>query len=241
MTESDFIRLPRHPGYHYEFDNGQASLVPQPRHYHAFLNLTRMPTCSSFPVRRAATSDVIRLAPVFAEAFHDTQPYAGLDQSSRLLAARQALARTISGGDGPWIEQASFVALEGEEPIGGIWSTLVFPGDIDNADPCRALDIIHGGGASHDPGRPHMTWVFVSPRVMNRGIGTTLLSWLSNALLDLGYQQLLTTFMTGNEASMLWHWRNGFSLLPRHGAARANVMNQRSFALARPLLPHLTH
>jgi hypothetical protein len=29
-----------------------------------------------------------------------------------------------------------------------------------------------------------------------------------------GYRTLWTTFLIGNEITTLWHWRNGFELLP---------------------------
>jgi hypothetical protein len=47
-----------------------------------------------------------------------------------------------------------------------------------------------------------------------------LLAAAGNALLELGYRELLTTFMLGNESSMLWHWRNGFRLLAYPGSFR---------------------
>ena len=51
-------------------------------------------------------------------------------------------------------------------------------------------------------------------------MGTALLAAAVNALLTMGFQQLLTTFMVGNDSSMLWHWRNGFRLLPYPGSRR---------------------
>jgi len=39
-----------------------------------------------------------------------------------------------------------------------------------------------------------------------------LLDMAVQALLRLGYKELTSTFIIGNESSMLWHWRAGFKL-----------------------------
>jgi hypothetical protein len=36
----------------------------------------------------------------------------------------------------------------------------------------------------------------------------------------MGYTQVISSFILGNESSMLWHWRNGFELLPYCGSKR---------------------
>ncbi len=38
--------------------------------------------------------------------------------------------------------------------------------------------------------------------------------------MELGYTELISSFILGNESSMLWHWRNGFELLPYSGSRR---------------------
>jgi L-amino acid N-acyltransferase YncA len=69
-------------------------------------------------------------------------------------------------------------------------------------------------------GQPHLTWIFVSPLAVARGIGTTLLQKAAEALRNLGFTHLLSTFILGNDMSLLWHWRNGFRLLPYPGSQR---------------------
>jgi hypothetical protein len=39
----------------------------------------------------------------------------------------------------------------------------------------------------------------------------------------MGFVQLATTFLVGNDASMLWHWRNGFQLLQYPNSRRRNA------------------
>jgi GNAT superfamily N-acetyltransferase len=69
-------------------------------------------------------------------------------------------------------------------------------------------------------GRPHLTWVFVSPYYGGRGAGTALLHAAAKALRAKGYTEMASTFLLGNESSMLWHWRNGFRLLPHAHSLR---------------------
>jgi L-amino acid N-acyltransferase YncA len=54
----------------------------------------------------------------------------------------------------------------------------------------------------------------------SQGTGTALLGAAVRELLALGYSQLLSTFMLGNDSSMLWHWRSGFELLAHPGSFR---------------------
>ena len=46
-------------------------------------------------------------------------------------------------------------------------------------------------------------------------MGLALLEMAVPALGRLGYTGLASTFLLGNESSMLWHWRAGFKLLER--------------------------
>ena len=58
------------------------------------------------------------------------------------------------------------------------------------------------------------------------GIGSALLAYASRSLLELGYTELISSFLLGNNFSMLWHWRNGFDLLPYVGSMR-NLKSRR--------------
>jgi GNAT superfamily N-acetyltransferase len=69
-------------------------------------------------------------------------------------------------------------------------------------------------------GRPHLTWIFVHPAAAGRGIGSALLRQVAAALRGLGYTELASTFLAGNDSSMLWHWRQGFRLLAHPGSRR---------------------
>jgi GNAT superfamily N-acetyltransferase len=222
LTPEEFRQLPRHPAYKYEFLSGTAYLSPRPKHYHAVLDLAayRPPVAADgsegVSVRPLRPDDFFNLEPAFAAAFHRLQPFGGLDDDTRRQAARKCLTQTRTGGDGPLVEPACFVAVHGADaqPVGATLVTMLPPGD-----PCVYDDYYWREPPPPDCvarrlGRPHLTWVFVAPLLDGQGVGTALLAASVQQLLALGFAELLSTFLLGNDSSMLWHWRNGFRLLP---------------------------
>jgi hypothetical protein len=233
LTREYFAQLPRHPAYRYELLGGAVCLSPRPKHYHALLDLH-----TSAPPEEPAQEVVLRpvlpldweaLVPVFAASFDHIQPFGSLDNDTRLLAARKCLERTCTGGDGPWIDEASFVAISpgDEQLIGAILVTL-----LPNGDPCDWDSYSWNEAPPPDCirrrlGRPHLTWIFVTPFHAGNGVGSVLLTASRRALLALGFQELLSTFMIGNDSSMLWHWRNGFRLLAYPASRRLQRQRRR--------------
>jgi GNAT superfamily N-acetyltransferase len=229
MALEHFHQLPRHAAYKYEYLNDEAWLTPRPRYYHALLDLRPL---AVEPLPQADTRAEIRpiavddwnesLPSVFAAAFRNQQPFSGVENDRRREAALQSLTRTRDGFDGPWIADASFVAVEGQEHhiIGGILITLLPDADLSE------WGAYHWQGPPPEDwrerriGKPHVTWVFVSPFLSGEGIGTALLNAAARQLLALGYTELASTFLAGNDSSMLWHWRQGFRLLAYPGSQR---------------------
>jgi len=228
ISHDEWRQLPRNAAYKYEYLNGRAWLTPRPKFYHALLEL---PPLAGRPlegrggevaIRPLRDDDWERLVPVFAASFDRQQPYSGLDREERLVAARRSLEYTRDRGDGPLIRAASFTAHDAAH--GGLAGAIVVT-LLPDADPTE-------WGAFHWPeppppdcverraGRPHLTWVFVVPTRAGEGVGTALLDAAVRGLLGLGFTQLASTFLAGNDSSMLWHWRNGFRLLPYPGSKR---------------------
>jgi GNAT superfamily N-acetyltransferase len=197
---------------------------PRPRYYHTLLDLSAAPAdkAAVLPLRPVGPEDWEAMAPVFAAAFTQLPPFAGLDDATRLRAVSKSLTHTRTGGDGPWVEAASFVGLDesGEGIVGAALITLLpvrDPCDWDSyhwAEPPPADCVARGLG------RPHLTWIFVHPESAGRGVGTALLAAAVGALRGLGYRELASTFLLGNDSSMLWHWRSGFRLLTYPGSRR---------------------
>jgi GNAT superfamily N-acetyltransferase len=216
MTPREFRQLPRHPAYKYEYIDGRAWLTPRPRTYHAVLEL-RPPEASDDgvnmrPIADADWTDLVRL---FSFAFHNQPPFLGLSDRKRRSAAREILDHARNGGDGPFVEQTSFIA-EADRHAGLVGAILITL--LPNADPTdwRAFSWPESPPAdaiARRIGRPHLTWIFVHPWAAGQGVGTALLHAATRRLLDLGYTELASTFLLGNDSSALWHWRNGFQLV----------------------------
>jgi len=223
-----YLQLPRNAGYRYEYLQGMAHLTPRPRHYHALLNLHAY--CSAAAAdekpgeavfRHMREDDFRPLETVFQAAFHRIQPFGSLDDAMRREAAHQSLQRTQTGGDGPWIQDASFVALrQQDERCGAILITLLPPGDPADWESYYWSTAPPADCIARRQGRPHLTWIFVDPANAGHSVGTALLTAAARSLLAMGYRELATTFMLGNESSMLWHWRNGFQLLTHPSSPR---------------------
>jgi GNAT superfamily N-acetyltransferase len=213
LTPEQFRQLPRNPAFKYEYLGGQAYLTPRPKHYHAVLPLRPLDGVEAVPLRPLGPGDFDGLVEPFTWAFEDTQPFGSLDEPTLHEAARSALERTRTGGDGPWVEGASFVALDEGKAVGAVLVTLLPPGDPRAIEPIHWAEPPPADCVARRLGRPHLTWIFVTPFQARQGVGRALLAAAAGALLGLGYTHLLSTFLLGNEASALWHWRNGFELL----------------------------
>jgi GNAT superfamily N-acetyltransferase len=229
LSAEQLSQLPRNPAFKYELRGGQAILTPQPRHFHALLDL-RSAAAEALAgddepppgvmLRPVAPEDWAALERVFAAAFRTTQPFGSLDPETLLRAARACLQRTATGGDGPWVEPASFVAVAGEL-IGAILVTLLPAGDPCSYDSYYWNEPPPPDLLEQGLGRPHLTWVFVARGHAGEGVGSALLGAAVRVLRRFGYTELATTFLLGNDSSALWHWRNGFQLLPYPVSKRA--------------------
>jgi GNAT superfamily N-acetyltransferase len=224
LDAGQFRRLPRNPSYRYTHLEGTAWINPRPRYYHALLDLAAAVPTEPPPdvsLRPVEPEDWEGMAPVFATAFEAQPPFGGLDDAERVRAARKSLAHTRTGGDGPWVEAASAVAWgPGGERLGGVLVTLLPLRDPSAWGSYHWEEPPPADAVARRLGRPHLTWVFVLPTRTGRGLGSALLAFAARGLSELGYEELASTFMLGNDSSMLWHWRNGFRLLAYPGSGR---------------------
>ncbi len=218
----EFLRLPRNSAYKYEYYDGRAVLSPRPKCYRAVLDLHPLADVEPYEVRPLPPAEIMSFAELFRAAFRNTQPYAALDDEQALTAARECLEKTAGGGDGPVIGPACVQAFDKHfnHPAGAILITLLPPDIVDNWRSHTWKEPPPPDAVERRLGCPHLTWIFVSPWVERHGMGTALLAASVKALLELGYTQLASTFLQGNDSSTLWHWHNGFRLQPLHSAWR---------------------
>jgi GNAT superfamily N-acetyltransferase len=224
LSMQQFLRLPRNPAYKYEYFGDQAYLSPRPKTFHAVLDLASVDASEApqdITVRLLEESDWRALPRAFAAAFDGRQPFGSLDEATQRRAARQCLKKTRTGGDGPLIAAACFVAEEAGKIIGAILPTLVPLGDPTDWHSYDWDEPPPADAVAQRRGRAHLTWIFVAPLHAGTGVGSALLGASVRALLDAGYTRLFSTFLLGNDSSLLWHWRNGFRLLPYAGSRRA--------------------
>jgi hypothetical protein len=221
----EFLRLPRNSAYKYEYYDGRAVLSPRPKCHRAVLDLHPLTDVEPYEVRALPPGEIMDFAELFCAAFRRTPPYAALDDEQALTVARECLEKTAGGGDGPVIGSACFQAFEKHfsYPVGAILITLLPAGIVDNWGSHTWKEPLPADAVERRLGCPHLTWIFVSPWVERHGMGTALLAASVTALMELGYTQLASTFLQGNDSSTLWHWHNGFRLQPLHSAWRREM------------------
>jgi hypothetical protein len=230
LSSRQFHQLPQNPAYKYEYIEKSAWLTPRPKFYSARLVLPCPETAATDAIDtpesvlfRALTGrDWPQMSRVFAGSFQRIQPFASLSPRRRLDAARACLKHTRQGGDGPVIERVCHVAFNKETRrlVGAIIVTLIPLIDLDQFWSMQWKTPPPPDCIENQLGRPHLTWIFVGPFDAGRGVGTALLGHASRGLVELGYTELLSSFILGNTSSMLWHWRAGFELLPYIGSSR---------------------
>jgi GNAT superfamily N-acetyltransferase len=222
LPREEFHRLPRNAAYKYELLSGEVWLSPRPRWYHALLDLDTfcpppdLDAQENITLRSLNPDEWARLPRLFAAAFRLVQPFGSLDDDERLQAARKCVEQTRTGGDGPVIDQACHVAVDEHSHVcGAILVTLIPLVDLSDSEAsARWEETPPADCIERRLGRPHLTWIFVSPFDAGHGIGSALLTASVRSLLRMGFNDLASTFLAGNESSALWHWRNGFRLMP---------------------------
>jgi GNAT superfamily N-acetyltransferase len=209
ISIEQFHTLPRNSAYRYEFFDGVAHLSARPKCYHCGIEIDALAKPELVPldwkaspgVRAFAESDWPLLPEPFSHAMHAMLPFAALDDEKRLEASLDCLQQVRDGKEGPLIPEACFVAVDENDGhiLGGALVTLWQLNEFDFAE--WQVETL-----------PHLTWIFVLPMLQRHGIGSLLLWHVLAALRAQGYPRLASTFLLGNDASAMWHWRHGFQL-----------------------------
>lgn len=190
---------------------------------------------------------------VFADALSRMVLFETLDAPTRLQAAQEFLTQALTDQSGLYLPAASWCCftedLSAEDPqtsalqvpsaspgdesevsassqpelIGGVVVTLFPSADFIGFRSEDWLQTVPEDAFSRGWGQPHLTWIFVKPRHRRRYVAQHLLRTAAASLKAVGYETLMSTMLLGNEASLLWHWRMGFELLP-HPASPSRLL-----------------
>ncbi|TWT59042.1 hypothetical protein KOR42_24310 [Thalassoglobus neptunius] len=221
ISWATFQKLPRHPAFRYEYLSERCRVSPRPRYYHARFNLeswepqTSDSICNEVVVESLGETNCDDLHDSFLQAFARTVPFCQLSESERRRSVHQLLERTFSGLDGPLHRASSHVLRERASGIilGASLITLLPSEDLERFDHPDWRASVPSDAAETNWGFPHLTWIFVASKRQRLGLSSCLLDATVSRLKDRGDRTLLSTFLLGNDQSLLWHWKMGFQLL----------------------------
>jgi hypothetical protein len=222
-----FQRLPRHAACRYEYRNERLHISGNPRFYHAVLDLDGIPDArqrtGNDRFRPIQAADWPKLSEVFVDAFSRSEPFVHLKPDVRLVAAATLLEETRHANYGPLVEAASFGLFAEGKLSGAAVVTLIPSGSLSNFSVPDWQAPAPPDAVQERWGQPHLTWIFVASSWQRRGEAGHLLAESAGVLKSLGYSSLASTFLLGDHASMLWHWRMGFELLGYAGKFPGNA------------------
>ncbi|NTW41556.1 MAG: GNAT family N-acetyltransferase [Cellulomonadaceae bacterium] len=122
-----------------------------------------------------------RLAPLMLAAYRGTPD----DEGESLQDTVDVLADAMRGGFGLWLPAASFVALEGGEPVGAALTAL------------------------HDD-EPFIAFLFTAPDASGRGVGARLVGRVCQALANDGYDSVALWVGVANKRAARLYRHLGF-------------------------------
>jgi GNAT superfamily N-acetyltransferase len=219
--------IPWNPAYDQEFLDGETIIRRRPDRKDCLLSLVG-PTPwlvddqDLATVRPLTEGDWDALPVVMASAFVTHSPFGLLPtHTERVAAAVSMVEATRRHYFGRLIEQACFVAVD-RKGAGVVGAALLNRCTFTQLSGFRCTlgaEFIPWEPGVNIPPMAHLTWAFVANGFAGRGVGTALLAHAAEALRGLGYQDIASSFEGSNVSSSLFHWKNGFRLLP-HGDSR---------------------
>ena len=227
LSIDEFHQLPRNAAYKYEYFDDKAVLTPRPKYFLCTLDLAtaNVEADSDCEVVPVSLAEAATLESLFVMGLRNTQPFASLTPEQATCSATVVFRHMLRGKDGPIIEAACFQALSNRDktPIGALFVTLVPKALLTEPFAANWREPPPPDAIEQRLGVPHLTWVFVAPRFARQGIATTLLAKAIPALRQLGFDHLVSTFLLDNGPSTVWHWRNGFQVLPQMSVLRKEM------------------
>jgi RimJ/RimL family protein N-acetyltransferase len=180
----EFRRLPRHPGWQYEYVGGEVHIQPAPAI--VVTSLAVQPRCAPSTCRLRPTDarDAPALAAAFEEAFAPTVEYCDWEPDAIRASARECIESYYAGTRGVPLPVAR-LAVAGENVAG---AALV----------------------SRGRGGPWLDMLFVRPAWQRQGLATALVAAVVTGLHAAGEARLASGYHLANDASRAWHHRFGF-------------------------------
>ena len=197
MSWEEFQKLPRHSCYRYSYQNGIAKVTPNLRSYHCRLDLTKLEN-------KAPADEIVPLQ----EEHWPLLPallVAGLSHLGMVPPQESSIAEHLQQiqDEESLISETCFAIHQEDSQnlAGAILITRCPVGDLETFDLNKLVP------------QPHLTWIVIHPSCQRHGLGRQLLTASTHALQALEFQELLSTFLLGNDRATLWHWKMGFELL----------------------------
>ena len=207
MSIDLFWRWPHLAAYKADYRDGQAELTYRPR-----LRMARLPIAGrverNVPGVTIAPLDVVHahdaLARLFMAAFARVPPLDTMAATTRRHAADAAMRHTAGGGDGELCRPACIAATDSATDAivaAAIVTTIRLRAD-EWPDPQLPASLFN------------LTWLFVAPQWQRRQVGSAMLDRIAKVLADSGAEWLVSHILEDNVPSVMFHWRNGFELVP---------------------------
>ena len=230
LSGRQFHQLPQNPAYKYEYLDKTAWLSPRPKFSSVRLSLghetRRHLGKSTIKSRLAFAGWETRLAPTLAPFRRGVPPGPAVREPERSAPARGgACLLEADPLRTRWTHDRT--CLPRGLRHGARTSRGCDPRDVDPDDRPRrvlelSMEITTTAGLRRAAARQAAPDLDLRrpmarpPRYWLRTPGSRIRS-----LLELGYTELISSFILGNTSSMLWHWRSGFELLPYMGSLQA--------------------
>lgn len=183
-----FERIPRQPGWKYEYIDGKAHITAAHTVVSFVFDLALREGVNHPVIRRLTEADRDALLLPFLDAFQQTPEYAGYPAPVFKRSALRYIAGFFADVRGQWSPVS--VVIEDKKRIVG------------------AALIKHGQTL------PLLDCIFVSPKYGRNGLATLMTNHVVNNLLEKGETKLVSYALLANDVSLAWHRHFGFQEVP---------------------------
>jgi hypothetical protein len=208
MTIDGFSRFPTLAGYKAELKGGNVEITYTPRLSMARLRVARREarTVSGVTIEPIDVKPMQEpLAKLFAMSLAHVPPLDTMAPTTRRHAADAEMKHLANGGHGEVYGRACFGAVDAtsQKLIGAALVTRISLTSSEWPEEQLPSTLLN------------LTWLFVAPERQRGAAGTTLLERVVNTLADEGHEWLVSHIPQENVPGVMFHWRNGFELVPR--------------------------